>query len=509
MQPPKIAPYILTCPERAGVLADTLTSFGATDWPEAPRVIVDTSDDPSPKVRQTKNALKLLQEAIGQPWDYLLFLEDDLDFNRHLHHNLANWHPIRHGYARLATLYASASRGMFAGHNAFAYLAAQHGGSQALLIHRAVVEEVLAGWDGFTTEMQDIRICGIASRTDPLIHVYNPNLVQHRAAKSTWDGPATASPTYDPDFRLPTPEGTNMTHFSFYHGLGDCANAAHLFALYKNLGHPIVVECAPDKNPILQAAGCQLAGNAPSGHPWEHAPVPGSPVLDDPWSGNKTAWNISRGGLPNIGGYIQRWPDLCKVKLDLEGQVPDDVKADVASYLGKLPRPVVCLHTKGNTSPGQKNYPDDLHHDLYRGILERVGGTILLLDWDSRVPWFHHHGIRHLKGDWKGSLTIPELYEVIKGADCVVGVDSGVLHFARFTDTPAVGIWKDHHPSHYALPRTNTVHVVPDKWPALTRRRRLDFNLVEVPGPVPAPFEVAEVVGRLLAPRKYLDAAGP
>jgi hypothetical protein len=299
-----------------------------------------------------------------------------------------------------------------------------------------------------------------------------------------------------------------VVHFSFFHGLGDCANAAHLFALYTRLGHLLAVDCTADKAPMFKAAGCQVQRRAKRGHPWEHPPGAGVPQHHDHWSANKTAWNTSRGGLPDIGTFADRWDDLCAVKLDLEAFVTDDVRQHVGNYIDSLPRPVVLLHTKGNTSPDKKNYPDDLHHDLYREMLERVGGCVLVLDWDSRVPWFHHWGCRHVKADWHTPNTL-ELYELIKRADCLVGIDSGVLHFGRFTDTPSVGLWTHHYPSHFALPRLNSVHVLSDRWPDWTRRRRLAFNLIEAPGDIPAPWEVAEAVARMIRPRKYLSSAGP
>lgn len=240
-----------------------------------------------------------------------------------------------------------------------------------------------------------------------------------------------------------------MTHLTFHHGLGDAANAAHLFALYTRLGHEIIIDTTPDKAPLFQAAGCKVEGRAKRAHPWEHYAGHGAPQHHDHWSGNKVVWNVSRGGLPNIGSHESRWDELCAVKLDLEGFVTDDVRQSVGAYIESLPRPIVLAHTKGNTGPHEKNYPDDLHNDLYREILERLGGSVVLLDWDSRVPWFHHYGVRHVKADWHCPNTL-ELYELVMRADCLLGVDSGVLHFGRLTDTPTVGLWTHHFPSHYS-----------------------------------------------------------
>jgi hypothetical protein len=112
-----------------------------------------------------------------------------------------------------------------------------------------------------------------------------------------------------------------MISFRFYHGLGDCANAAHLFALYTRLGYQIQVECAPDKSCLFETAGCKVVTKARETHHFDHAPAAGPPEHSDHWSGNKTAWNISRAPLPDIGGYWERWNDLCSVKLDRKRHV--------------------------------------------------------------------------------------------------------------------------------------------------------------------------------------------
>lgn len=289
-----------------------------------------------------------------------------------------------------------------------------------------------------------------------------------------------------------------MIQFKFHHGLGDCANAAHLFALYNKLGHKIGIECTIDKIPLFRAAGCRIITDAGKEHPWSHYPSPERPTLENHWSGNKTAWNISKDDLPNIGSMSDVWNDLISVKLDLDEFVTDKHKKDVEKHIKNMPRPLVLLHTKGNTSPENKNYPDELHFDLYREILDRMNGTILLMDWDDRVSQFPHN---RLKKIWKGLNTL-ELYQTIKRADCVIGIDSGVLHFSRFTNTPAIGIWMNHYPSHYSLPNANAVHLVNSKHSDWNKRRKLTFNILETPD-YPTTWEIADTLTKVLAAKKH------
>ena len=107
-----------------------------------------------------------------------------------------------------------------------------------------------------------------------------------------------------------------MTSITFFHGLGDSSNAAHLFSLHTRRGHRIAVQCTDDKACLFEAAGCELVSSAASAHPWEHAPAAGPPGHSDHWSGNKTAWNVSRPPLPDIGGYAELWDELCSTKLE-------------------------------------------------------------------------------------------------------------------------------------------------------------------------------------------------
>lgn len=302
--------------------------------------------------------------------------------------------------------------------------------------------------------------------------------------------------------------GVKLPSCQFIHGLGDCANAAHLFALYRQRGHDLTVHCQADKELMFMAAGCEMVKNDPPVHAWEHPPGSDHASNSSPWSGNKVAWNVSQQPFPNIGSRAECWDDLLSIRLDLERYVPDAVRANVHKFLAGLPRPVILLHTKGNTGPGAKDYPDELTQDLYRRLLDQTEGSLVLLDWDNRVPRLAHGRVRHLTDDWQ-TLDLVELYELIQHSDLVIGVDSGVLHFTRFTQTPAIGVWTHHHPSHFALPRLNTVHLVSNSQADLNRQRRLEFNLIEAEGRIPNPSAIADTAAFMLGRRKLLAEPGP
>jgi predicted O-methyltransferase YrrM len=296
-----------------------------------------------------------------------------------------------------------------------------------------------------------------------------------------------------------------MISFTFHHGLGDCSNAAHLFALYIRLGYSIEVECTPDKATLFEAAGCRVVSHAAEAHQWYHAPAAGRPEHHDHWSGNKTAWNISRGPLPGIGDYTERWHDLCAIKLDLDRFVTLSVEQEVDGYIRGLPRPIILFAPQGNTSPESKNLDHPTQSEVLRGLLDLTDGTVIQLDWDQRVFKLPNWRVRHLGDDWR-PLGTTELYALIRRADLVIGCDSGILHFTRFTDTPALGVWTWHYPSQYALPRKDTLHVVPGARNDLTRYRRVAYNIVECPGDRLSGRFIAEQAARMLGERKYLAA---
>jgi hypothetical protein len=60
----------------------------------------------------------------------------------------------------------------------------------------------------------------------------------------------------------------------------------------------------------------------------------------------------------------------------------------------------VLLHTSGTNFSEAKNLPANAAFELYRALLERCDGTVVLLDWDFRVPTLAHARVRHMKRDW-------------------------------------------------------------------------------------------------------------
>src|SRR5262249_2103008 len=102
----KIVACMISCPERDRLRARTLRNLAATDWGDLPVTVeIGTGASEDRRERQQQLALRALQHFLAGNADYLLFLEDDLKFNRHLRHNLLNWRPLMNRDVTLAGLY--------------------------------------------------------------------------------------------------------------------------------------------------------------------------------------------------------------------------------------------------------------------------------------------------------------------------------------------------------------------------------------------------------------------
>jgi hypothetical protein len=86
----------------------------------------------------------------------------------------------------------------------------------------------------------------------------------------------------------------------------------------------------------------------------------------------------------------------------------------------------------------------------------------------------------------------------------LIPVDSEPLHFSRFARCPVLGLWLDHQPSYYTLPKPEPANICPARQTGLTRHRRLDFNIIECAQDRLDGGFVAEQAARMLGPRIYL-----
>jgi hypothetical protein len=199
----RIAAYMLSCPGREHLRAGTLRNLARTDWDEEPRVVLDETAYARRQERQEETALRLLEEALAHDAELVLFLEDDLVFNRHLRHNLECWSPLAEAGAGhfFASLYnpSVTARSRDPGRAFFVAEPECVYGSQALLLARMTVRHAVERWHE-VPGMQDVKLSRLAAPFCSLYY-HAPSLVQHVGLVSSWGGPYHEARDYDADWR--------------------------------------------------------------------------------------------------------------------------------------------------------------------------------------------------------------------------------------------------------------------------------------------------------------------
>lgn len=322
-----------------------------------------------------------------------------------------------------------------------------------------------------------------------------PATIQQPVASPTQDRPA------------PVTAATKTYRVRFHHGLGDCAYFAHMIPLYTRRGYRIEVECTPDKRVIFQAAGAvPIDAGAEHVHSWGYPPGATHMEHGRFWQGSKIGHNLSEPPLPHIGDKGELWDELCASRIDIRPHLSDEVIATARRWFERLPRPIVLFHQKGNTGQERKSLPDNVTQEFYKAFIDQCDGTLVLLDWDQRVPRLASYRLRHL-GDL-GPCSLELLLAMMTEADLLIGVDSGPLHLSRFTNIPTIGVWRPgHYPTTYTLPRPEQLNVVlaehTRQW---NKYKRIPWNLYEHPGQEFQACVLADLTRRMLEQPRYLRA---
>jgi hypothetical protein len=214
-----IAAWILTCPHRVKLLTQTIKSFRDTDW-NAPLRIHCTppgGEVGEPGENPIRRAhLALLKSALDGPGTHFLLCEDDVAFNRHLHHNLTHWDLWREvACVDFATIYnpglaerrsTDGSMTQNGGRKPGTYFAVEREaliGSQARLVSRRGAEYLLATARGSATgTVVEPGFPDQAGDAFDHVWVHRPSLVQHLGGESSWEGPRHVARDFDPGWRL-------------------------------------------------------------------------------------------------------------------------------------------------------------------------------------------------------------------------------------------------------------------------------------------------------------------
>jgi len=295
----------------------------------------------------------------------------------------------------------------------------------------------------------------------------------------------------------------------FDRGLGEAAHLARLIRLYTLRGYDVEVSCPLDKRFLFECAEARTV-LYDSTSPYVPLQLSrGVRRLGEPegdWRCSQAMTFPSRGALPDIGARGDLWQEYCNVQLDVAAKVPVQTWRRIDRRLCDLPRPIVLLHTMGGADGTGKNLPQELHVPFYEALLDRTDGTLIVLDWDRRIPVLDSHRIRR-SSDQFGVLKLHELAALMHRADLLVGVDSGPLHMASITPIKTIGIWLgDRHPAGRVVPQPENLNIVLGG-PAERRKRRqrIPYHIVEHPGSEYDPHRLASDCAAMLGPPRYLD----
>ena len=292
--------------------------------------------------------------------------------------------------------------------------------------------------------------------------------------------------------------------FRFPHGVGDAVHLALMVPLWTRRGYAITVACTPFYRPLIEAAGARWAADdgTPPTHPWMHPLTPS--YLHAPWAGNKAGANLRCDPGPRVGLPAQLWDEYLAVKLPAPDGAPS-----VLNQLG-LPRRYVVTHLKGDSGTLLKNLPDHACLTLWRDLLDAEGMgdvTVVNLDDGGVCPPCAHRRLRSISPRLLG-MDLADVYHLLAGAALVVGIDSGVLHLARWAGAPALGLWTHNRPWHFALPRPDATHLAQPPG-AADAPAAAPYNAAAWPGGGVTGGAAAGVALRLLGGKVHGPAAVP
>jgi ADP-heptose:LPS heptosyltransferase len=200
--PVRITAVMISCEPRNSLRHQTLRRLAATDWNEAPLIEFDDGIGDNGIERQLQSTFRVLQRGLGLNSDYLLFIEDDLLFNRYLRHNVLNWRPLQAGLVTLASLYNPNLDWIACDIRHHARIVEPHlvFGSQAFLIRKDTVKYLVRNWHRGGAG-QDLKMARLVGAMRKPIFYHAPSLVQHVGFKSAWGGKFHQAPDFDPEWK--------------------------------------------------------------------------------------------------------------------------------------------------------------------------------------------------------------------------------------------------------------------------------------------------------------------
>lgn len=178
--------FMLTCPERQRIRHATLASLGSSDWRSDFSLVIDPDQtQPTGPPRLMENFRRAFVAAGQSRARCVLIVEDDINFNEHLEHNVRKWLPLL-ALHKIGSLYRTSLSMKI--------------GCQALVMRTHTAERVGKTLARLTN--QELWPTDYWLREHELIVYHSPSLVQHRDERSTWGAVARhRAENFDPTWR--------------------------------------------------------------------------------------------------------------------------------------------------------------------------------------------------------------------------------------------------------------------------------------------------------------------
>ena len=200
----------------------TEASLQASDWEDKLNIFVQPADWPVGPHSAYRNAKRMLEAAVADGSDFVLFLEDDVRVCRHLRHNLLSIPLVSRDQCDYLSLYIPdliaspwerrephlgyrKARPLYVGPNQ-GWEKHRLWGSQGLLLSKQFVRAAVELWDTFERAI-DTRIMAVCRTFQLSMWYADPCLIDHTNHNSAYKTPPARAPDFDPDFRLTIGEG--------------------------------------------------------------------------------------------------------------------------------------------------------------------------------------------------------------------------------------------------------------------------------------------------------------
>lgn len=257
-------------------------------------------------------------------------------------------------------------------------------------------------------------------------------------------------------------EEQKNVYLRFRHGLGDCAQFTIVLKHIKKYKPHWSVDVAASKGRLSCFNGlCNDAYLLGREHKRNY-----DKTIDVQWN----EAGFQKQGFPAskvTKSLIEEFdiePDKSLYKYTIN--VQSNAKKNARKYISELPEPnkVVIIHNHGKTSTQMKDVDNSIIRELCRKLVW-CDCTPVVLDWDNHCKFTNNQtifspGSGHWLWDGRqgdaGTITA-----LIQQSKLFIGIDSGPLHLAGATETPSLGLWTSHYPSHFYDLCPNVKHLVP------------------------------------------------